>query len=70
MLHYFAKDFFAPIIVTPHLSISNELSIYIVSDRLYILTNCTVKLHVYKWESMKPIFTLFFNDIVVVSMVD
>ncbi|XP_011706786.1 PREDICTED: beta-mannosidase-like [Wasmannia auropunctata] len=67
MLHYYAQDFFAPIIVTPHLSISDELSIYIVSDRLYTLTNCTVKLHVYKWESMKPIFTLFFNDIVIES---
>ncbi|XP_018311835.1 beta-mannosidase [Mycetomoellerius zeteki] len=67
MLHYYAKDFFAPIIVTSHLSVSNELSIYIVSDRLYTLTNCTVKLHVYKWESMKPISVLFFNDIVVES---
>ncbi|XP_071573784.1 beta-mannosidase [Temnothorax nylanderi] len=67
MLHYYAKDFFAPIIVTPHLSTSNELSIYVISDRLYTLTNCTVKLHVYKWESMKSIFALFFNDIIIES---
>lgn len=70
MLHYYAKDFFAPIIVTSYLSTSKELSIYVVSDRLYTLTNCTVKLHLYKWESMKPIFALSFNDIVIVSTIN
>jgi len=70
MLHYYAKDFFAPIIVTSYLSISNHLSIYVVSDQLYTLTNCTVKLHVYKWKSMKPIYMLAFNDIIIVSMIN
>lgn len=70
MLHYYAKDFFAPVIVTSHLSASNELSIYVVSDREEFLRNCTVKLHLYKWESMKPIFVLSFNDITIVSMIN
>ncbi|XP_025995175.1 beta-mannosidase isoform X2 [Solenopsis invicta] len=67
MLHYYAKDFFAPVIITSHLSISNNLSIYIVSDRIYTFKNCTVKIDVYKWESMKPIFTLFFNNTIIES---
>lgn len=68
MLHYYAKDFFAPIIVTPHLSISNELSIYIVSDRLYTLTNCTVEIRVYNWRSITPVFAKSFNDIIIVNI--
>ncbi|XP_050445741.1 beta-mannosidase isoform X1 [Cataglyphis hispanica] len=67
MLHYYAKDFFAPIIVTPHLSISNELSIYIVSDRLYKLTNCTMEIHVYNWRSITSVFAKSFNDIIIES---
>lgn len=68
MLHYYSKDFFAPIIVTSHLSISNELSIYIVSDQLYALTNCTVEIHVYNWRSITPIFAKSFNDIIIVNI--
>lgn len=68
MLHYYAKDFFAPVIVTSYLSVSNELSIHVVSDRLYTLTNCTVKLRVYNWRSMTPVFTTSFDDIIVVSI--
>ncbi|KAL0104054.1 hypothetical protein PUN28_017032 [Cardiocondyla obscurior] len=67
MLHYYAKDFFAPIIVTSYLSASKELSIHVVSDRLYNLTNCTIKLHIYKWEFMKPIFELFYDNITLES---
>ncbi|XP_072754584.1 beta-mannosidase-like isoform X2 [Anoplolepis gracilipes] len=65
MLHYYAKDFFAPIIVTSHLSISNDLSIYIVSDRLYTLTNCTMEMRVYNWSSITPTLTKFFGDITI-----
>jgi len=68
MLHYYTKDFFAPVIVTPYLSISNVLTIYIVSDRLDTLTKCTVKIHVYNWTSLTPVFTKSFNDITVVSI--
>ncbi|XP_011642366.1 beta-mannosidase isoform X1 [Pogonomyrmex barbatus] len=67
MLHYYAKDFFAPVIVTSYLSVSKELSIYVVSDKLYTLTNCTVNVRVYKWEFMKSIFTLSFDNIIVES---
>lgn len=32
MLHYYAKNFFAPIIVTGYLTTTNDLDVYIVSD--------------------------------------
>ncbi|XP_029170747.1 beta-mannosidase [Nylanderia fulva] len=65
MLHYYAKDFFAPIIVTSHLSTSNELSIYVVSDLRYGSKNCTVEICVYNWNSTTPIFTKSFDDITI-----
>lgn len=68
MLHYYVKDFFAPVIVTPHLSISNELSIYVVSDLLHVLTNCTIEIHVYKWGTIEPVFVRLHNDIIIVSI--
>lgn len=67
MLHYYARDFFAPVIVTPHLSVSNELSIYIVSDVLYVLTNCTIEIRVYEWKAIEPVFIRSYNDIIIVS---
>ncbi|RLU17170.1 hypothetical protein DMN91_011239 [Ooceraea biroi] len=65
MLHYYAKDFFAPVIVTPHLSVSNLLTIYVVSDRLDTLTKCTVEIRVYNWSALTPVFTKSFSDIIV-----
>ncbi|KAI4490346.1 hypothetical protein M0802_010723 [Mischocyttarus mexicanus] len=63
MLHYYAKEFFSPIIVTSHLSRGNELSVYIVSDKLYEINNCTLKLSVYNWESMQPLHVYSFYNI-------
>ncbi|KAF7379903.1 hypothetical protein HZH68_016851 [Vespula germanica] len=55
ILHYYAIEFFSPIIVTSRLSQANELSIYIVSDKLYPINNCTLKLSIYNWNSMVPL---------------
>ncbi|XP_046834343.1 beta-mannosidase [Vespa crabro] len=55
ILHYYAIEFFSPIIVTSHLSQAKELSIYIVSDKLYPINNCTLKLNIYNWNSMVPL---------------
>ncbi|XP_067207111.1 beta-mannosidase [Linepithema humile] len=65
MLHYYAKDFFAPVIVTPRLSVSDELSVYVVSDLLYVLANCTVEIHVYKWRTIEPVFVRSYNDFII-----
>lgn len=66
MLHYSAHDFFSPIIVVPELEISNNLTIYLVSD---ILKNVEVVLNVevYNWESIEPLTTYISDKIVLVS---
>lgn len=56
MLHHFAKDFFAPVIVTSSLSQARELTIYIVSDLHRDLGNLSLTLNFYKWSSMVPFF--------------
>ena len=32
MLHYFAKKFFAPLLISPFLNDDNEVDVYLVSD--------------------------------------
>ncbi|KAG7202549.1 hypothetical protein KM043_009746 [Ampulex compressa] len=65
MLHYYALDFFAPIIITSHLSAANELSVYIVSEKLYVIPNGTVEINVYKWTKMSTIYTHVFENITI-----
>lgn len=68
ILHYYAIEFFSPIIVTSHLSQANELLIYIVSDKLYPISNCTLKLSTYSWNSMLPLHVHSIDNIKVVSI--
>lgn len=56
MLHYSAKDFFSPIIVVPELEISNNLSIYLVSDILIDL-EVILNIDIYNWEINIPVKT-------------
>lgn len=56
-MHYYAKDFFAPIIVTGHLTSSRELDVYVVSDVLTTFYNTTLNIFVYNWSSLQPVFT-------------
>ncbi|XP_014609878.1 PREDICTED: beta-mannosidase-like [Polistes canadensis] len=63
MLHYYATEFFSPIIVTSRLSQGNELSLYIVSDKLYAINNCTLKCSIYNWKSMQPLHVYSFHNI-------
>ncbi|XP_053986263.1 beta-mannosidase [Hylaeus volcanicus] len=54
MLHYYAKDFFAPIIVTYYVRGTN-LAIYVVSDKLYPVLNTCLEVNLYTWNSMIPV---------------
>lgn len=56
-MHYYAKDFFAPIIVTGHLTVARELDVYLVSDALFTFYNVTLNIRVYNWSSLQPVFT-------------
>lgn len=66
MLHYSALDFFAPIIVVPELEISNNLTIYLVSDLLYDVEIFLI-IEVYSWESNKQLTSYISNKILLVS---
>lgn len=69
MLHYYAKDFFAPVIVTSRLSEARELTIYVISDLHRNLKDLSVTLNIYKWGSQVPLSVQNFTNIAVVSIV-
>ena len=67
MLHYYTKDFFAPVIITSRVTKANEALIYIVSDLLHNLSNLTVEILVYEWKTAKCIYTTQISNVTVVS---
>lgn len=66
MLHYSALEFFSPVIIVPELEISNNLTIYLVSDILVDL-NVFYHVEVFNWESIIPLATYISNIIKLVS---
>lgn len=67
MLHYYARDFFAPIIVTYYVK-GTDLTIYIVSDKLHPVRNTTLEVNLHAWNSMKPIRSYTHYNITIVSI--
>lgn len=55
MLHYFAKRFFAPVIISSEISVTNNLECYIVSDLMKRIQVVILTLSIYKWNSTLPI---------------
>lgn len=66
MLHYSALDFFSPIILVPELEISNNFTIYLVSDILVDL-EVVFSIEVYNWDSLVPLTTFVSNTILLVG---
>jgi len=66
MLHYSALDFFSPIIIVPELEISNNLTIYVVSDSLVDL-EVIFNIEIYSWKSNSPLTTYISDTILLVS---
>lgn len=64
MLHYYAVEFFAPLIVTYYIENMN-LSIYIVSDKTYPIKNVTLEMNLYTWNNIKPIRSYFHSNITI-----
>ncbi|CAK9808196.1 MANBA [Anthophora plagiata] len=64
MLHYYAVEFFAPVIVTYYVK-EMDLSICIVSDKLYPITDITLEVNLYTWNSMKPVQSYSHHNITV-----
>lgn len=69
MLHYYAAEFFAPIIITSHLSPANDVKIYVVSDKLHDVVNCTARISVYSWNSTTPVHSEDIRNIRVVRYI-
>lgn len=57
MLHYFAKSFFAPVLVSPRLFSSNDIDVYLINDRFVPITNARIVVDIYNWSSVAPIST-------------
>lgn len=66
MLHYSAMDFFAPIIVVPELEISDNLTMYLISDVLYDVEVFLI-VEIYNWESNIQLATYVSDKILLVS---
>ncbi|XP_078033750.1 beta-mannosidase [Augochlora pura] len=64
LLHYYAVDFFAPIIVTYYIQ-RNHFSISIVSEKLHPITNVTLEVNIYTCNNMKPVQSFNFHNITV-----
>ncbi|XP_028176532.1 beta-mannosidase [Ostrinia furnacalis] len=57
MLHYFAKRFFAPVLISPALLSTGDVVLYLLNDRLVPILNATVLVQVYKWDSFTPVYS-------------
>lgn len=67
MLHYYAMEFFAPIIVTYYIN-DMHLLIYIVSDMTYSIKNAILEVNLYAWNSIKPVQSYVHPNIIIVSI--
>lgn len=55
MLHYFAKNFFAPVLVSPRLLSTGDVDVYLLNDRFVPIVNASINVHVFKWNSLTPV---------------
>ena len=55
MVHYFAREFFAPVIVSGWVDNNRSLHIFVVSDEVVPIYKSTVKLSVFRWNSFDPL---------------
>ncbi|XP_069671590.1 beta-mannosidase-like isoform X2 [Periplaneta americana] len=62
MLHYFACNFFAPVLVSPCMTISGELEVHLISDLLQDMET-VLTISVYSWDSLTPIYKISSNHI-------
>lgn len=60
MAHYFAKSFFAPVLVSPrHLS-SNNVDVYLLNDRFVPINGGIITVDYFHWSSLTPIKSRMF----------
>ncbi|XP_026742954.1 beta-mannosidase-like [Trichoplusia ni] len=57
MLHYFAKTFFAPVLVSPRQLVSDDIDVYLLNDRFVPIIDAVITVDIYNWTSLTPINT-------------
>lgn len=55
LLHYWAKDFFAPTHVVANVDALNKLSIFIIKDAVGTASSFNLYLRIYNWSSLTPV---------------
>lgn len=55
MLHYYAKEFFSPILVSPRLMYNREISTFIINDGVPNIVNAMLTVDTFRWDSLTPI---------------
>lgn len=73
MLHYYAKDFFAPTIVTGYLDSARQLKIFVVSEVLSLISSsleASLLINVYNWNSFEMLnSTMVTFSLVVIQLI-
>lgn len=54
LLHYWAKDFFAPIHVVANLDVLNHLNVFVIRDTFGKNRSFSLFMRIYNWSSLKP----------------
>lgn len=57
MLHYFAVDFFSPVLASPSVDVTNQLKVDVISDHKLHSHDLSLQLNVYNWHSFDPVFS-------------
>ncbi|XP_072929796.1 beta-mannosidase isoform X2 [Epargyreus clarus] len=55
MLHYFAKSFFAPVLVSPRLTVTGDVDVYLINDRFVPIVDAQINVDMFNWSSLIPI---------------
>lgn len=65
MLHYFAKKFFSPVLVSPELTTYDEMHVYLISDLVEDVANVQLNITVYSWDDFQPRKVITSNETLV-----
>lgn len=57
MLHYFAKSFFAPVLVSPRMTLTSEVNVYLINDQFVPIYDANITVEMFNWTSFIPIKT-------------
>ncbi|XP_060805160.1 beta-mannosidase [Amyelois transitella] len=55
LMHYYAKWFFAPVLVSPRLLLSGDVNVYLINDRFVPIVEAQIIVEVFNWSSLTPI---------------